>query len=315
MRQRQTGRVIGGAVLITVIIATVLTVTSLSAILQALRGTYDVYAVFDQATGLRIGAPVWIAGNQAGHVAAIGFRPVTSDSTPGIVVSLRIPDELRTYIRRDSDVRLTPARLVGDPVVDITPGSAMAPILDPGDTLYGRPRVTQAALMRSATAFAGSIDSLMTDVAALDAPLERSTKRFAILDERIAAASGHLRTLRSNIEAGRSFDPDVIMARVRQLGATMQRVQEQLAAAEARAEQTGAKAALQNATRRAAQVRQQAEDVRQMLERGSFARMQNDSAIQVALRRAQAQLDSLMVETKRNPLRFWLGNSGKDEGY
>ena len=41
---------------------------------------------------------------------------------------------------------------------------------------------------------------------------------------------------------------------------------------------------------------------------GSVMRFSSDSAIQKTLRETKVELDSLMAETKRNPLRFWLGN-------
>lgn len=325
MRRRQTGtpghrdatrgRVIGGVAIMAGMIAIVFAVTSLTTILQAIRGTYEVHAVFDQATGLRIGAPVWIAGHEAGQVRAIGFRPVGPDSTPGIVVTIRLPEDMRTFVRRDSRVRLSSARLVGDPVVDIAPGSASAPVLPAGETLYAQPITTHATVMQHAALFTESIDSLMSGIAGLKPAVDRNARRFQLLGARLSAASTELGTFRATLAGAQSFNADTIIGRIQSLGATMHDIETEFAAAGQLAEDNGTRSALENAGRRAARVAQQTDSLSRLLARGTIARLQTDSALHFALRRTQAQLDSLIVETKRNPLRFWLGNQGKRPEY
>lgn len=308
MKQRQTGRTIGGAAIIAAIILLILAVTSFSAILQAIRGTYRIHAVFDQATGLRKGAAVWIAGRSAGRVHSIGFMPVGRDSLPAIVVALDMPNDVRPFVRRDSNVRLASARMIGDPVVDITPGSSAAPVLSPGDTLFAGPTMTQEKLMQHAGAFSAAVDSLMTTVALLDQPIERSTARYERLLTQVNAASTELATLRVAIAAGLGpISTDTFAVVIQGLGATMQRIRQQLETAARFAEEAEVKTALHQAGQRAAAVAREAQRVNELLGKGFAGRLQTDSALTVALRRTQAELDSLIAETKKNPLRFWFG--------
>jgi phospholipid/cholesterol/gamma-HCH transport system substrate-binding protein len=315
MKQRQTGRVVAG---IAIIIGTgllLLIVTSMTVILQAIRGTYDVHAVFEQASGLRVGAPVWIAGHDAGQVTAIGFRPVGHDSAPGVVVTIRLPKAARTYVRRDSRVRLTSARLVGDPIVDITPGSTTAPLLQPGDTLYAPPPTTHASVMRQAVIFSEAIDSLMAAIESLKTPVERASRRWEHIGSRLDAASSELAILRNAIAAGHALDLRTIIDRIHALGNALDELQEAFARAGTNSGNSGVKSALENARRRASHIARELDEAGRMLEGGMPGRMQTDSAITVALRRAQVELDSLVAETRRNPLRFWFGNPDRDPGY
>lgn len=314
MKRRQTGRAIAGAAIIAGITLMLFLVTSLSAIRQAIRGTYDVYAVFDRATGLRVGAPVWIAGDAAGQVTAIEFRPVAHGSTAGVVVTMRLSDDLRAQVRRDSRVRLAAAQFVGDPVVDITPGSNNASILAPGETLYAQPAITQASVMRHAAAFSRALDSLVNAIGALDVPLDRSRRRWDDISARMTGASAELARLRGSL-AVRDISADAVMARIHALGTTVQRLQDAFADAERRATDADIRSALAQARRRTSQVAREADELRDLLGRGFLGRMQTDSAIHLAIRRAQAQLDSLISETKQNPLRYWLGDPDKTVGY
>jgi len=315
MKRRQTARVIAGSAIIVGIMLILVAATSLTSILNAIRGTYEIHAVFDHAIGLRVGAPVWIAGREAGQVTAIGFRGVGRDSLPAIVVTMRLPDNVRAHVRRDSRVRLASARLIGDPAVDITPGSATAPVLAAGDTLHATPEATQTAFMHHAAAFSRAIDSLMRSVRHLDVTLDRSSRRWQKLDTYLEATSTELATLQRTIAAGRAFAPDSILAGIRGLGETMQQLQNVLEQAKRREENGGLEAALERARERAAEVARQANELAGLMKRGLPGRMQTDTAIQKALHRTREELDSLISETKRNPLRFWMGNQRKDPGY
>ena len=90
-----------------------------------------VVVVLPTAPGLREGGPVTYLGVAAGQVERIDL------STGRVVVTLGIarPD---VVLRAGDVVRLRTAGLLGDRVVDITPGPASARALAAGDTLVVR---------------------------------------------------------------------------------------------------------------------------------------------------------------------------------
>src|SRR5687768_9684953 len=147
MNEHHGSRVIAGFAILGGIIALATLLIFLGYIIDSFQKTYSIVAIFPTSEGLRVGSPVWIAGHEVGTVATIGFRPVIADSAPTVAVRINLPTEHQSLVRRDSDIRLTRPRPVGDPVINISPGSASSPPLQEGDTLFGfAPPTVEAAI-------------------------------------------------------------------------------------------------------------------------------------------------------------------------
>ena len=90
---------------------------------------YDLIAEFGEVGGLIEGATVRLAGVQIGRVTNVTLPP-----EPGgkVRVTLTIAKRFADRIRRDSEARIVTQGLLGDKLVEITIGTAGAPVLPPG---------------------------------------------------------------------------------------------------------------------------------------------------------------------------------------
>ena len=130
----------------------------------ALHGkTTRLYMVTDVASGVLSGTEVRLAGQKVGLVASVALRPPSSDTSERVLIAMDILQPYLKYVRRNSDVQIGPGgRLIGSPVVYITPGTVAAAALDDGDTLRARAQ----AVERSGIADASSLGDSLTGIAA-----------------------------------------------------------------------------------------------------------------------------------------------------
>jgi phospholipid/cholesterol/gamma-HCH transport system substrate-binding protein len=133
---------------------------------------YDLVVFLPSANGLRPGGSVTLAGQLVGTVKEIEFLPVDLDTTRNLRVVARIARDLREQIRRDSEARLRTMGLLGDKVLDISPGTPPFAVLQPGDTLRVAPSLDYEAVLAKA---AGAVD----DVVLLTADLRKITGGLA----------------------------------------------------------------------------------------------------------------------------------------
>lgn len=114
MNEQRRNFIVGSFVLIAVI--------ALLAITLLLRGglrTNDTYlkTSFSQVSGLEVGAPVLVAGVNAGRVVAIRKW----DQDPPILVEMRLSN--RMPVRVDAKARIVSQGFIGDKRIEISPGS------------------------------------------------------------------------------------------------------------------------------------------------------------------------------------------------
>lgn len=96
---------------------------------------YTIHADFTEVGGLAEGATVRLAGVQIGRVDAVNLPP-----QPGgkVRVDLTITKKIADRIRRDSIARIETQGLLGDKIVEITVGSAQAPVVAAGEVIGSR---------------------------------------------------------------------------------------------------------------------------------------------------------------------------------
>src|SRR5919109_860178 len=119
---------------------------------------YELVVYLPAANGLRPGGSVTLAGQLVGTVKEIEFLPVDYDTTRNLRVVARIDRGLRDQIRRDSEARLRTMGLLGDKVLDITPGTPAYAVLQPGDTIRVAPSVDYETVIAKA---AGAVDDVV----------------------------------------------------------------------------------------------------------------------------------------------------------
>jgi len=119
---------------------------------------YTLVALLPNAPGLRVGGSVMIAGQMAGSVEDIAFMPVDADTTRNLKVTMSIDESLREQVRSDSRVKLRTLGLLGDKVLDISPGTPRHAMLTPGDTVVVQPALDYDAVIAQA---AGAVDDVV----------------------------------------------------------------------------------------------------------------------------------------------------------
>lgn len=119
---------------------------------------YELIVFLPAANGLRPGGSVTLAGQLVGTVKEIEFLPVDFDTTRNLRIVARIDRSLRDQIRRDSEARLRTMGLLGDKVLDISPGTPRYAVLEPGDTLRVVLSLDYDAVIEKA---AGAVDDMV----------------------------------------------------------------------------------------------------------------------------------------------------------
>ena len=124
---------------------------------------YGLTTLMPSATGLTSGANVRVAGQDVGKVAAIDFIAPEARTHPEHVlrITLAIDRSVREQIRADSEARIRTQGLLGDKIIDITPGSPAAPILQEGDTLRSAVAVDFDQMLASAADLVNDLGGLL----------------------------------------------------------------------------------------------------------------------------------------------------------
>ncbi len=97
---------------------------------------YTLYAKFNDISGLRIGAPIYLAGVGVGKVENIRFP--TNLEERDVTLDLSISHRFHDRIREDSEASIVTQGLLGDKVVLISVGSPATSELKGGSTLVSR---------------------------------------------------------------------------------------------------------------------------------------------------------------------------------
>ena len=301
-------RTLWGSVIVVVLLVIAVVIISLENIAEAGTETVDYTASLPGTGGLVAGAPVWIAGHEVGEVVSVGLLPPASGREGSRIVAIaRIPEEYGSLVRADSRARLTSAQLMGPAILEISPGSAQATALAPGDTIPAayEPDQVDEALQRTRGVLTGA-DSLVSELKTIAALYQARRPRIDAVQSSAADASAELeRTKRLLAEgplAGALHDAR-ITERVGRLRAAVAELQSGLAryTAGPLAEDLDGLAARADAlATELATLDSAAAGLS-----GFLGRYGADSAIARQAGRAGAQMDSLTREIMANPFMFF----------
>ena len=92
--------------------------------------TFAVSGIFKDVSGLKIGSNVRYSGINVGTVSNIRL---VNDTLVKVKVTLE--DKVHKFIREDSQMEISTEGVMGNKVVNITPGTASKPVVDEGDVL------------------------------------------------------------------------------------------------------------------------------------------------------------------------------------
>jgi hypothetical protein len=297
--------------MIALLIAGAIVIFNLQPLVDLTRRTIDVVAVIGDAPGVQVGTEVWVEGVKVGRVKNVAL--MTNRDTTLVALDLRMQRAAVAVVTASSDVRASRRRFIAEPVVRVFAGSPADPLLQPGDTLRGQPRLSGGELIAMVEALAPTMDSVLQEARLLQLRFDERQPAFQELAARIQAATAAVTTLSAQAETGTlgwMLDGDRgLPAHMDALRARMADVN---AAADEMVRRYGADGAL------AAEIRGLGERARavdaalagieeRMEARGGFLwRIQADTAIQVAVHGVSLQIDSLRAEAASIGLRMLL---------
>ena len=147
-----------GAIILLALIVVFVAIMKLDAAVNLFTKRYQLVALLSNASGLRQGGSVTVAGQLAGTVKSIDFLPVDEDTLRNLRVVFEIDENLRQQVRENSQAKLKTLGLLGDKVLDISPGTPQFAILEPGDTITVAPTLDYEQVIAQA---AGAVDDMV----------------------------------------------------------------------------------------------------------------------------------------------------------
>jgi phospholipid/cholesterol/gamma-HCH transport system substrate-binding protein len=125
---------------------------------------YRLVAFVGNASGLRVGGPVMVAGQLAGSVKEIEFLPPDMDTTRNLKVVVEVDRKLVEQVRKDSRAKIKTQGLLGDKVFDISVGTPRFPALRDGDTILIAPSTDYDAVVAQASVAIDQVVTLTQDL-------------------------------------------------------------------------------------------------------------------------------------------------------
>jgi phospholipid/cholesterol/gamma-HCH transport system substrate-binding protein len=117
------------------------------------------HSYFDNAQGLRNGAPVRLQGVDVGNVT--GVRVVRNNPRTPVEITLRVNTKYSFSIRKDSVTSLSTAGVLGETFIDIDSASAKGPEAQDGDTLPTRDTPDIQDVVRASQGTLQNLDALL----------------------------------------------------------------------------------------------------------------------------------------------------------
>ncbi|HEV7594325.1 MAG TPA: MlaD family protein [Gemmatimonadaceae bacterium] len=125
---------------------------------------YKLVAFVANASGLRVGGPVTVAGQLAGSVKDVEFLPPDNDTTRNLRLVVEVDRSLQEQVRKDSRAKIKTQGLLGDKVFDISVGTPRFPALKNGDTVLIAPSTDYDAVVAQASTAIGQVVDLTNDL-------------------------------------------------------------------------------------------------------------------------------------------------------
>jgi len=147
---------------ITVLVACI-TLAALIFLMSSTTGVFtkkiDLKSYFDNAEGLRIGAPVRLQGVDMGNV--IGITVVPDKPATPVEVTMKVTDHYHKLLRKDSLAELSTAGVLGETYLDINISQAQGEPANDGDVLRSMNKPDIQDIIRSSQNSLANLDVLV----------------------------------------------------------------------------------------------------------------------------------------------------------
>jgi phospholipid/cholesterol/gamma-HCH transport system substrate-binding protein len=275
--------------------------------------TFTLFVRTDEARGVIRGTEVWLNGQRVGVVKDVRFHPPRDGVDDRVLMRLDVLESAREHIRTDSRTQIrSGGSLISSPVIYVHSGTVRTRGVVEGDTLASEgPTDFETATTKVAEAAAdlpaiiGNAKTLRTQLTRHDGPVASlrgamprfrdATTRASRVMERLTSDSG---TIGSAV-AGRTDAAN----RARRAMASVDSLRAFIASGQTSFGRFRRDTTL---TREITALRAEVATIRQLAANpnGTIGRFRADTAYRQALGDAVRQLDSLMADIKRRPLRY-----------
>jgi phospholipid/cholesterol/gamma-HCH transport system substrate-binding protein len=196
---------VGGLILVALAVLTV-AIFQLGQAANLFERRYELVTFLPNASGLREGGSVTVAGQLAGIVKKIEFLPVDADTTRNLRITIEINEGLTSQIREDSKARVRTLGLLGDKVLDVSVGTPRYGSLTPGDTLQVEESLDYEQVIAQASGAVGDMVQLTADLRQITGGIVRGEGTMGqlltnrTLYDRLSGTLGQLNTLLVRLE-------------------------------------------------------------------------------------------------------------------
>jgi phospholipid/cholesterol/gamma-HCH transport system substrate-binding protein len=278
---------------------------------------YELVAFVPNASGLRQGGSVTVAGQLVGTVREVAFLPVDSDTTRNLRIVLDVEENVADQIRADSRARLRTQGLLGDKVFDITPGTTRFARLRAGDTIPMIASLDYDAIVQQASGAVGDVVGLTRDLREVSGGIARGEGTVGQLVTNRALYDELTRTLEQtnrliarmqnpNGTVGRLLDDPELYRNLVRVTASV----DSLTVAVSRSQGTVGKLLNDDSLYvRLVAVASGADSLTRLLTRGNglAARLLTDQQSYDQLNRTLGELNAILADVRRNPQRYTRG--------
>ena len=119
-----------------------------------------VKSYFDNAAGLRVGAPVRLQGVDVGNVTRIQVVPDPARRLTPVEVTMKVSTRFHENLRKDSLTTLSTAGVLGETYIDIISSQARGPEVQEGDVLSTRESPQIEDVVRASQSTLQNLDNL-----------------------------------------------------------------------------------------------------------------------------------------------------------
>jgi phospholipid/cholesterol/gamma-HCH transport system substrate-binding protein len=268
-----------------------------------------IYAQFDNAAGLREGAPVWLLGVEIGRVDDIKLQG------EGSLVALRIKENKAEFIYSNAKAKIATMGLLGDKYVELSSGTSEAPDLEAGDVLTGMPTLavedivqTSAASIRNVDQLIESLDHLVTVILESEGTVSKlltDSELYREMTGTISAADDILQNIRdSKGTLAMMVEDPTLYRRLVRTANSMQRITNTLI------QDSGTVQKLLHEDDLYQSMENSFNNLSSMLHRfdngnGTFATLLSDTVMAKNVEELVANLNSLIVDMQKRPKRYF----------
>jgi phospholipid/cholesterol/gamma-HCH transport system substrate-binding protein len=278
---------------------------------------YQLITFLPNASGLREGGSVTVAGQLAGVIKQIEFMPVDADTARNLRLRIEINQSLQQQVREDSRARIKTMGLLGDKVLDISVGTPRFGALVAGDTISTSESVDYEQVIAQASGAVGDMVALTSDLRRLTGGLVRGEGTMGqllanrSLYDQLGSTMSQLNSVLVRLERpsgtfGRMLDDPTLYNRMTEVLGSLDTLVAQMHSPNGT---LGRMLTDDTLYTRMVTVTARADSILQLVRSGNgFAsKMLTDQTLYDQLNKAVTDLNAILEDVRRNPGKYFKG--------